>query len=126
LRYLAILIAAMFLCPVGLHAQAVLTGTVTVAADANDDDGDAATVDSGVNSMTFMFDGMFIGDSPPPAPAGQWSGSIAWDTLAHPNGPGSLTAEACDVAGNCGLSSAVSVDIQNVDLLPPSVTITSP
>jgi hypothetical protein len=76
-----------------------VSGTVTLAADASDD--------QGVVEVRFLVDGTSIG-SDTTAPY-----SIDWDTTTVANGQFTLTAEADDAAGNTGVSANVVVTVQN-------------
>ena len=52
---------------------------------------------------------------------------FSWDTSKAPNGIANLVARACDAAGNCADSAAVSVNVANVsDITPPTVSIRNP
>src|SRR5262249_43477594 len=50
----------------------------------------------------------------------------SWNTTGAANGAHSLTTVAYDAAGNQGSSFAVMVTVDNVDLTPPTTSITSP
>lgn len=76
-----------------------VSGTVTLEADASDD--------QGVTEVRFLADGALIG-SDTTAPY-----AVDWDTTAAANGPVTLTAEAEDLAGNVGVSAAVDVTVDN-------------
>ena len=78
---------------------ATVTGTVTLQADASDD--------QGVTDVRFLADGALIG-SDTTAPY-----SVDWDTTAATNGTVTLTAEAEDAAGNIGVSADVDVTVDN-------------
>jgi subtilisin family serine protease len=58
--------------------------------------------------------------------------SFSWDSTKVANGMSSLTARACDAAGNCTDSATVAVNVSNTvpvvvtDTTPPSVSLTSP
>lgn len=53
--------------------------------------------------------------------------TFSWDTGKVANGAASLVARACDAAGNCADSAAVTVNVANVaDTTPPVVAIKSP
>jgi CHRD domain/Bacterial Ig domain len=76
-----------------------VSGTVTLEADASDD--------QGVTEVRFLADGALIGgDTTAPY-------TVDWDTTAAANGPVTLTAEAEDLAGNVGVSAAVDVTVEN-------------
>ena len=78
---------------------ATISGTVTLEADASDD--------QGVAIVRFLAGGVLI-DSDTTAP---WS--VSWDTTSVPNGEVTLTAEAEDLAGNVGVSAGVNVTVDN-------------
>lgn len=78
---------------------ATLSDTVTLTADASDD--------QGVVEVRFLVDGALIA-SDASAPY-----SIDWDTTTVGNGQVTLTAEADDAAGNTGVSADVVVTVQN-------------
>lgn len=83
-----------------------VTGTVTLDADASDN--------QGVVAVRFLVDGAVIAtDTVAPY-------STDWDTTTFPNRQVTLTAEAEDEAGNVGVSAAVVVTIDN----PVPVTLT--
>jgi len=74
-------------------AGAVVSGTVTVSANASDD--------VGVVGVQFLLDGAPLGAEDTAAPY-----SISWDTRTTSNGVHSLSARARDAAGNTGTSSS--------------------
>jgi methionine-rich copper-binding protein CopC len=85
-------------------------GTVTVAADADDD--------VGVTQVLFFADAVLIGTAVS-APY-----EIQWDSTTVSDGAVSLTARASDACGNETTSAAVDVDVDNsalsvVDVVPP-------
>ena len=92
-----------------------VSGAITVKVDASDD--------SGVSKVELYKNGvLFAVDSEAPY-------EFYWDTTADPDGLYVLAAKAYDVAGNCGESSSVSVDVVNAkvsDNNPPSVSIVQP
>ena len=51
--------------------------------------------------------------------------SFAWNSTAKPNGSHTLTVKAYDAAGNTS-SASVTVNVNNLDIIPPSVAISSP
>ncbi len=58
-----------------------------------------------------------------PAGSGEYPGQ--WDTTTAANGNYTLTAKACDLAGNCTTSNSIAVTVQNVvsgDTTPPSIS----
>lgn len=76
-----------------------VSGTVTLDADASDD--------QAVAEVRFLADGVLIAtDSAAPY-------SVDWDTTTVANGDVTLTAEAEDPAGNVGTSADVVVTVQN-------------
>jgi hypothetical protein len=83
-----------------------VSGTVTLQAEAGDD--------QGIAMVRFLADGVLIG-SDDTAPY-----SVDWDTTAAANGQVTLVAEADDFAGNTGVSAALIVTIDN----PVPVTLT--
>jgi thermitase len=92
-----------------------VSGAITVKVDASDD--------SGVSKVELYKNGvLFAVDSEAPY-------EFYWDTTADPDGVYVLAAKAYDVAGNCGESSSVSVNVVNAKVLdnnPPSVSIVQP
>lgn len=95
-------------------AGSIVSGTVTVAVSGSDD--------VGVTRVEWYLDGALKGAS------ASASANFAWDTAATPDGVHTLSARACDAAGNAGVSASVSVTVQNSppDTLAPAVRITSP
>lgn len=82
---------------------ATVDGTVTLEADASDD--------NGVVEVRFLVDGVVIG-SDDTAPY-----SIDWDTTTVTDGDKTLTAEAEDETGNVGISADVDVTVQNAAMV---------
>ena len=80
---------------------AVLSGNVTITADAADNEG--------VAGVRFAVDGTAVGPEETGPPY-----SISWDTAAFPDGTHLLTATATDAAGNQTTSSSISVSVENV------------
>jgi subtilisin family serine protease len=81
-------------------AGAVVSGTVTVSANASDDSGVVTLVE-------FFVDGMLkASDTTTPF-------SFAWDTLTAAEGARSLTAKAYDPSNNVGTSAARAVTVRN-------------
>lgn len=78
---------------------AIISGTVTLEAQANDN--------TGVTVVRFLAGAVVIG-SDTTAPY-----SIEWDTTGVADGSVTLTAEADDEAGNVGASAGVEVTVQN-------------
>jgi hypothetical protein len=91
---------------------AVLRGYVTLTATASDD--------VGVTRVEFYRDTTLLGTV-----LSTSSPSFSWNTRDAFNGTCALMARAYDAAGNATTSTAVYVTIDN-DLVPPSVTLTSP
>ena len=89
-----------------------VSGTVTVTADASDDDA--------VTQVEFFVDGGSIGVDTDGSDG--WTAS--WDTTAYSEGSHMVAATATDTAGQTA-SDAVSVTVDNVDD-PPTVEITNP
>ncbi|HKA91134.1 MAG TPA: Ig-like domain-containing protein, partial [Haliangiales bacterium] len=91
---------------------AIVSGTITVTADAADN--------VGVARVELRLDGALLAtDATAPY---AWS----WNTTGAASGAHSLTTVAYDAAGNQGSSFAVMVTVDNVDLTPPTTSITSP
>jgi subtilisin family serine protease len=92
-----------------------VSGAITVKVNASDG--------SGVSKVELYKNGvLFAVDSEAPY-------EFYWDTTADPDGVYVLAAKAYDVAGNCGESSSVSVNVVNAKVLdnnPPSVSIVQP
>jgi len=95
---------------------AILSGTVTISADASDD--------VGVVGVQFRLNGANLGAEDNSAPY-----ATQWDTTTVPNGQYTLTAAARDAAGNFGVSEPVLVTVNNTvppDSTPPTVSIAEP
>ena len=93
------------------QSGAVLTGTVTLQADASDD--------VSVDHVDFLVDGQVVGtDSTSPY-------SVAWDTSTVGNGAHSITARAVDGGNNATTSAAVPVTVGSGpgDTTPPTTAI---
>jgi hypothetical protein len=90
-------------------AGAVVSGVVSLAADASDN--------VGVAGVQFRLDGVALGAEDTSAPY-----SVNWTTTTASNGLRTLTAVARDAAGNSTISSAVAVTVDN---LAPTVTVTT-
>ena len=89
-------------------AGSVVSGTVTVSANASDN--------VGVAGVQFLLDGASLGAEDTAAPY-----SISWDTTAASNGVHTLQARARDTAGNLGTSSSsVTVTVSNQTQGPPA------
>ncbi len=80
--------------------------SVTLAASASDNEG--------VLGVQFRLDGASIGAEDTTAPY-----TISWDSRNTWNGKHALSAVARDAAGNRGVSSAVSVTVDNPPVTPP-------
>src|SRR4029077_13319915 len=52
--------------------------------------------------------------------------SISWNSTLTANGSHTLTAVARDSAGNLTTSAPVTVNVFNADVVPPTVSISSP
>jgi hypothetical protein len=87
--------------------------TVTVSANATDN--------VAVAKVQFLLDGSNLGAPVTTAPY-----QYTWDTTSVGNGSHTLTAKATDTSGNSTTSSAISVTVNNPDVTPPTVSITSP
>jgi glucose/arabinose dehydrogenase len=81
---------------------AQVSGIINVTADAADN--------VGVAGVQFLVDGVNSGAVDTAAPY-----ALAWDTRTVSNGGHSLTARAGDAAGNTTLSSAVTVDVSQIN-----------
>jgi subtilisin family serine protease len=90
---------------------AILSGAVTVAASASDD--------QGVLGVQFQLDGADLGAEIASAPY-----MVSWDTRTVGNGLHTLSAIARDAQANITIST-ISVAVTN-DFTPPTVVITSP
>ncbi len=97
-------------------ASSTLGGSVTVQVSASDA--------VGVTKVDLYLDGV-LGSTSSQAPA-----SFAWDTIGLPNGTHTLHSKAYDAAGNAGVSTTVTVNVQNIVAVPdtqlPTALITSP
>ena len=101
---------------VGLFAPAAgstVSGTVSVSATAADD--------VGVAGVQFLLDGVALGAELTATPY-----TLNWNTTVVANGVHALSARARDGAGNQSTSTPVSVTVQNVDAVPPTVSLTAP
>ncbi|HYO70840.1 MAG TPA: Ig-like domain-containing protein, partial [Archangium sp.] len=88
-----------------------VAGQLTVTANASDD--------YGVQRVEF-YDGETLIGTDATAPY-----SVIWNTRTVANGPHTLTARAHDTAGNRATSAPIAIMVDN-DMVPPTVTITSP
>ena len=86
-----------------------VAGSVTVRADATDD--------NAVAGVQFLLDGAALGIEDTAAPY-----EIAWDSRTTTNGPHAISARARDAAGNTG-TSTVAVTVNNI---PPRLVILQP
>jgi len=95
---------------------AMVSNSVTLSATAIDN-----TNGSGVASVTFLVDGVAVGNtSISPYTA-------AWNSWSATNGSHTIQAQAQDVAGNQAASSNLTVTVFNPpDTTPPSVSLTAP
>ena len=99
-------------------ANAVLSGTVSIAATASDA--------AGVTNVEFDVDGTLLANSTT-APY-----RASWDTTSAGNGAHTLTTRATDAAGLVGASAGVVVTVNNggppppPDTTPPTIALTSP
>ncbi len=80
---------------------ATVSGTVSVTADASDD--------NGVTSVEFLIDGVGIGTDND----GSDGWSIDWDTTAEAEGSHTVTATATDTVGQTA-SDSIAVDVDNI------------
>jgi len=90
---------------------ATVSGLATVSVDASDA--------SGIDRVRLLVDGQEI-VTLTSAPY-----SLAWDTTRVANGTHTLAAQAYDAYGNMA-EATVSVQVQNADVTPPTVSLTSP
>jgi hypothetical protein len=81
-------------------AESIVTGSVTVAADASDN--------VGVSSVEFLLDGVSLGTADFSFPY-----SFVWNTLGTPNGTHVVSARAVDAAGGVTASVPVTVTVSN-------------
>lgn len=92
---------------------ATVSGLVSVSAAASDD--------TGVAGVQFLVDGGPLGAEDLTAPfTAQWSSNQLSD------GSHVLSARARDAAGNTTTSAGVTVNVRNVDAVPPAVALTGP
>jgi hypothetical protein len=84
----------------GPAAEATVSGTVTITADAADD--------VGVAGVQFLVDGVNLGAEDGASPY-----SVSWNTAGVPNGSHTLLALARDAAGNVTTSSPITVTVAN-------------
>jgi hypothetical protein len=91
------------------------TVTSTVSVSAN-----AVSTASGITQVQFKLDNASLGIATT-SPYG-----VLWDTTATANGSHTVLAIATDAVGNTNTSPAVTVNVQNPDLISPSVSIINP
>jgi hypothetical protein len=90
---------------------ASVDGAVTIAAAASDT--------GGMQKVRFWVDGTYLAfDTTAPY-------TRSWDTTSFTNGPHTVRAQAVDNAGN-STDTTVSVNVNNADAIPPSVSVTWP
>lgn len=95
-------------------AGSTVSGTsVTVSANATDN--------VGVAKVQFLLDGANLRSPVTAAPY-----QISWNSTSAQDGPHTLAAKATDTAGNSTTSTAITVNVSNPDVTPPSVSITAP
>ncbi|MFC1717863.1 Ig-like domain-containing protein, partial [Candidatus Poribacteria bacterium] len=91
-----------------------VSGTITIATTVSDNTGV-----EGITNVEFYVDGALSGnDTTHPF-------SYSWDTTTVSDGSRTIEAKAYDEAENMG-TDQVSVMVNNVDTIPPTVTITTP
>lgn len=95
------------------QANTTVSGTVQIQANATDD--------VGITKVEFYIDGVFVGSDSTIPYSFSWLSTTASEDQNH-----SLTAKAFDTIQQTTTSSAVSVRVDNVDNIKPSVTISSP
>ncbi|HEY6360483.1 MAG TPA: Ig-like domain-containing protein, partial [Vicinamibacterales bacterium] len=100
--------ASMVITITAPTAGAMLSGAITVSADASG---------AGLAGVQFRLDGTALGAEDTSAPY-----AIPWDTRATSNGSHTLTAVARDAAGNTTTSSPVTVTVSNTSSAPASAT----
>ena len=94
-------------------AGANVNGTLSVTASASDN--------LGVGGVQFKLDGVNLGAEDTASPY-----SVSWNSTLTANGTHTLTAVARDLVGNTTTSAPISVNVFNVDTVPPTATVTSP
>jgi hypothetical protein len=94
-------------------AAGTVSGTLNIDANASDN--------IGVAGVQFLLDGANFGAEDIAAPY-----SVPWNTTTATNGNHTLTARARDAAGNSTTSAIVSVSVNNIDAVSPTVNITAP
>ena len=89
-------------------AGAKIGGTYTLSANATDN--------VGVVKVTFIVDGTKLANPDTTAPF-----ETAYDTTKVANGNHTFAAEACDAAGNCATSAAITANVSNVVAIPEDI-----
>jgi len=89
---------------------ATVSGTITITATASDN--------VGVAGVQFKVDGNNIGAEDTTSPY-----SVSFDTTTVGNGNRVLSATARDTSGNTATSSSVTINVNNVDITPPTVSV---
>ena len=92
---------------------ATIAGTVAVLASASDN--------VGVVGVQFKLDGANLGAEDSSSPH-----SVSWNTTSGSDGAHQLAAVARDAAGNTSTAPTITVNVQNADTSPPTVSITVP
>jgi hypothetical protein len=92
---------------------ASVNGTISVTASASDN--------IGVSGVQFRLDGANLGSEDTASPY-----TISWNTTTATNGSHTLSAVARDAAGNTGVSTGISVTVNNADTTSPTVSVTVP
>ncbi len=82
-------------------AGATVSGTISLAADANDD--------FAVSSVAFLVDGVVIGNGNPPGQAGPWT--YDWNSTSVANGAHNISARATDSSGNQTTTAASAITV---------------
>jgi Galactose oxidase-like, Early set domain/Bacterial Ig domain len=95
------------------NGASVSGSTVTVSATATDS--------LGISGVQFKLDGVSLGGEDTVSPF-----SIAWDSTSIANGSHTLTAVARDPAGRVASSAPATVTVNNPDVVPPTVSVTTP
>ena len=93
---------------------ALVGGSVSVTATATDNL-------NAVAGVQFKLDGVNLGAEDTVSPY-----AVTWNTTANSNNPHVLTAVVRDTSGNVATSAPVAVTVFNVDIYPPTVSMTSP
>lgn len=95
-------------------SETIVSDVITVSISASDNSGT-------VGKVELYKDGILFGsDIASPF-------NFVWDTITETNGSHSLQAKAYDLSGNIGVSSLITVMVQNeADITPPTVIINAP